>query len=95
MHEQPQHQHLATSWQQGWMTPQIVGIGPCVGCRDVFAFDPDTVPSIPIDPQTGLPPDLGGDPARAVRRPICPGCLELANIEPRRRGLRAWPVNPP
>jgi hypothetical protein len=42
-------------------------------------FDPDTVTSIPIDPDRQLPPDLGGDPDKAIRMPLCPGCVTRAS----------------
>ncbi len=58
----------------------VIAIGPCYACGELFGFDPDTVPAIPIDPDNGLPPDRGGDRARAVNRPICDMCL--AGINP-------------
>lgn len=61
--------------------------GDCFACHQPFMFDPDTVPSVPIDPVTGTTPELGGDPARAVRQPVCPMCIDRANIERARRGL--------
>lgn len=39
-------------------------IGPCFGCGQVFEFNADRVPSIPID---------------GVREPICRTCVERAN----------------
>jgi hypothetical protein len=81
------------------LTPDLVGIDRCYGCGQLFAFSPYTVPSIPIDPTTNLPPDLctcrevaldmstrGATAeqigrvlrdclARAVRRPVCPTCM--------------------
>lgn len=57
----------------------MFAFGPCWACKQLFGFDPDAVPSIPIDPVTGRPPDLGGDPERAVRQPICPACIDEAN----------------
>ena len=54
--------------------PELLGIAPCFMCKQPFAFDPDRVTSISIDPVTGLPPDLGGDPGRARREPLCPPC---------------------
>jgi hypothetical protein len=56
-------------------------------CKVPFHFDADRVTSVPIDPVTGLPPDLGGDPERARREPICPSCCRLANAERKTRGL--------
>jgi hypothetical protein len=65
---------------------QLVGVAPCWGCREPFAFDPDTVPCIPIDPESGLPPDLGGNPQTAVKQPICPQCVREFNALRRAAG---------
>ena len=59
---------------------------PCFTCKTTFLFDPETVPSVPIDPQTGLTPDLGGDPDRAVKRPLCPSCCVFINAKRREKG---------
>lgn len=76
------------------MTGQAFALGPCLVCGQPFTFDPETVPSVPIDPVTGLPPDLGGDPARARRQPLCPPCVTKANKERKARGLPGWPTPP-
>lgn len=68
------------------MTGEMMAYGPCWSCRRNFMFDPEWVPSIPIDPEVNLPPDLGGDAARAVRQPVCPSCMEMAD---RRREARS------
>jgi hypothetical protein len=68
----------------------MTAIGPCYRCGRPFEFDPKTVPSVPVDPQTGLPPDLGGDAGRAVNRPVCPGCCRAVNPARRRAGLALW-----
>lgn len=58
----------------------MVAVGACWSCGQPFGFDPDAVPSIPIDPDTNLPPDIGDtDPERAVKQPICPVCIDEAN----------------
>lgn len=65
---------------------------PCFGCKQQFATaHPNRVPSVPIDPGTGLPPDLGGDPGRAVNQPICPPCFRLVTDRRRAGGQRPWP----
>lgn len=69
------------------MTGWLVALAPCFMCGRPFQFHPDLVTSIHVDPVTGLPPDLGGDPARARREPLCPPCCRLANPERARRGL--------
>lgn len=58
--------------------PKVTALGPCGLCGSLFSFHPDTVPSILMDPQTGLPPDVGPQPGgfgRAVAEPVCPGCV--------------------
>lgn len=57
----------------------FVAFGRCWACKRRFTFDPDRVPSVPIDPETNTPPDLGGEFERAVLQPICAECVELAN----------------
>ena len=61
------------------MTPYEVVFGTCFSCRRPFTFNPYLVPSIPIDPETGRPPDMGGDASRARREPVCPDCIGRAN----------------
>lgn len=39
-------------------------MAPCFGCGEVFSFNPDRVPSIPID---------------GVRQPVCQACIDRAN----------------
>lgn len=61
---------------------KLFAIGPCFICGQQFTFDPETVQSVWVDPQTNRPPDVNSlgehitpDPAaveRAVRLPICP-----------------------
>lgn len=69
-------------------------IGTCFGCKRRFAFNPHRVPSIPIDPVTGLPPDMGGDASRAEREPICRDCFELANVARVARGEQPVALHP-
>lgn len=73
------------------MTGVMSATSPCVRCHVPFMYDPEKVPSIPVDPETNLPPDLGGDADKAVKMPICPGCCTAVNPERRRRGLRLFP----
>jgi hypothetical protein len=68
--------------------PAAAAMAPCYVCGLTFWFDPARVPNVPIDPQTGLPPDLGGDPQRAIPRVLCPTCVKTKiNPERRKRGL--------
>jgi hypothetical protein len=64
----------------------LFAFGPCWSCGLRFTFDPDLVPSIPIDPLTNRPSDMGGDPDLVVRQPICGSCVEAANVNRRRDG---------
>lgn len=57
----------------------VLGIGRCFSCGFDIAYDPERVVSILVDPETGLPPQVGGSPRRAVRRPVCPICCRIAN----------------
>lgn len=65
----------------------LVAVAPCWLCGKPFTFHPGLVTSVLIDPQTGQAPDLGGDPRRARREPLCPACCRAANRERARRGL--------
>ncbi|MBO0729903.1 MAG: hypothetical protein J2P57_11640 [Acidimicrobiaceae bacterium] len=66
-----------------------LAIGPCWSCRRPFEFNPELVPSVPIDPETGQPPDVDPRPGgyeRAVRQPLCRECVDLINRQRRQRG---------
>jgi len=72
------------------MTGYMIGVGPCFTCRKNFAFDPDRVPSVPIDSVTGLAPDSDGarpDTGQYVKEPICPDCCKAINVERRKLEL--------
>ena len=71
---------------------RTIALGPCFLCRNVFAFDAELVPSVPIDPRTGLTPDLGGDPERAERQPICERCIREVNRQRIDAGREPWPI---
>jgi hypothetical protein len=79
----------------------MIGLGPCYLHGGLFEFDPDTVVTVLVDPQTGRPPDVGesGEPctvdpaaeARAVQRPICDPCVETkVNPALRDAGRPGW-----
>jgi hypothetical protein len=56
--------------------------GPCYACGNNFDYNPDTVPSVFVDPQTRKPPDVDPEPGgfeRAYREPICPRCVAKVN----------------
>jgi len=50
----------------------MMGMAPCIGCRQVFAFNPIRVPSIRVDGQ---------------REPICRNCVERVNPQRVKNGL--------
>jgi hypothetical protein len=70
--------------------PSVMAMGAaCASCGDRgFAFHPDLVPSVSIDPQTGKPPDVDPEPGgydRARAEPLCPRCVKAINrIQPGR-----------
>lgn len=71
----------------------MTGLAPCLLCKQAFMFDPETVNSLPIDPETGLPPDIGDtDPQKAVKMPVCPACVGCVNVSRREQGLPEWTV---
>jgi len=76
-------------------------MAPCYLHKGLFCFDPESVTSLRIDPQTGRPPDVNanGEPAepsqaaqdRSVREPICPDCCKRVNPDRRALGLELLP----
>jgi hypothetical protein len=52
----------------------VVAIGPCWGCRQLFMFDPDLVPSAVIN---------------GVREPLCRVCIVRFNVRRKAEGLEA------
>lgn len=59
----------------------LVAMGLCFVHGGLFSFDPETVPSVLIDPRTNRPPAAGDAEAigRAVREPVCDDCLAVIN----------------
>lgn len=47
------------------MTGAFVAITPCYGCGSLFEADPDSCPSILVDPQTNKAPDVDTEHVRA------------------------------
>ena len=67
----------------------LFATGRCYGCGVFFAFDPELVPSIHVDPSTGLPPDIepkAGGYDRATRQPLCEACVLAVNLGRRSAG---------
>lgn len=62
--------------------------GTCIACKRAFEFDPRNVPTILIDPETGMPPGMTvlgslrqATPeavARSTDEPVCPQCVTKA-----------------
>lgn len=79
--------------------PEVIALGQCCVHGGLFEFDPDRVPSVLVDPETGLPPDVNEagqyrEPtaealARSRREPYCPACARGLNAEAARRSLPA------
>lgn len=72
----------------------LTGIDECWVHHGLFMFDPDTVTTVWIDPQTGKPIDIDPAPGgeqRAVQRPICTPCMEEIN---KRRAALHRPPHP-
>jgi hypothetical protein len=77
---------------------------PCLLCGRAFTYNPDLVPSVFVDPSTNRPPDVGADGerrvptadevARAVRKPLCPECVEVVNLARSRFGMPLIEVLP-
>ena len=76
------------------MSGYTIVVGNCFACKRVFGFNPLLVPSVLIDPVRGLPPDMGGDPERAKRQPVCRSCMERANERRVATGAEAVPIHP-
>jgi hypothetical protein len=86
------------------MSGGYIAFGRCWSCGASLTFNPDLVPSVFVDPVTGRPPDLDVhsrmiEPsddalARAVRAPLCPDCVEIANARRTAAGLRPIVVLP-
>jgi hypothetical protein len=68
---------------------KLVGMDVCYLHGQMFRFDPHTVVTVLVDPQTGWPPDVdeNNQPCtpdseaikRAVKRPVCDACVERVN----------------
>lgn len=72
---------------------RVFAFGECCLCEREFAFDVNTVPSLWLDPETELPPDIGNTaPEYARRQPVCPDCVQRFNDRRAKLGLPlAWP----
>jgi hypothetical protein len=68
-------------------TGYSIVLGACLLCGRAFTYNPVLVPSVWVDRDTKVPPDVGGtDVADATREPLCPDCVVVVNMERRRRG---------
>jgi len=54
------------------MTGAYFATGPCVFCGRVFTFDPERVPSIPVD-------ERGNVTLSGVKHPLCADCMTKIN----------------
>jgi hypothetical protein len=71
------------------MTGYMFIIGSCFSCGRRFTFNPDHVPSISINHETGKV-----DHANGVREPICLTCVERVNPLREANGLPVIIVHP-
>lgn len=57
-----------------------LAVGWCWACNRKMVFDPDSVPTVLVDPITGLPPDKDDALAKARSRvkQVCYRCAEEA-----------------
>ncbi len=59
----------------------MVVMSACFGCRRIFSYNPDLVPSIKVSPnpdQTDAYPWVS-DPVNGTPYPICADCVERVN----------------
>lgn len=74
---------------------KVIALAPCFTCGNGFDFNPETVPTIMIDPVTNKPPDANGLPdpeavKRAKPEPICPACARKIRATRIANGLPTW-----
>jgi hypothetical protein len=69
------------------MTGAYFAAGPCCFCGEVFSFDPERVPAIPLDAR-GAPHPEG------VKHPICAPCMAKVNLLREEHGERPIPILP-
>jgi hypothetical protein len=79
-------------------------LGTCWACHSPFTFNPDLVPSVPVDPETDFVLDVAPDGsaraftaeeyARAIKQPICESCIRRTNALRRESGLSEIHVLP-
>lgn len=75
---------------------KFIAYAPCWSCGRSFTFDPDLVPSIPIDPDRKAPLDVDSDGSprrwttdeyqRSVKQPVCEVCVTAANANRKAEG---------
>jgi hypothetical protein len=80
--------------------PLVLGIGTCYLHNGPITFDPESITTVWIDPQTNLPPDVDAnakpitpDPEamdRLVQRPICDPCVAKVNRRLAAEGRPTW-----
>lgn len=71
------------------LEPLVTALGPCYVHKGYFSFDPEHVASVPVDPETGLPPDVNPHPdgqgweraRQSTPAVICDDCLRKLNAE--------------
>lgn len=71
--------------------PHYFVTGRCWSCGTLTSFDPNRVPSMPLDTR-GRP--VESEAAIATREPLCRECVLAANVERRAAGKSAWSEDP-
>ena len=62
------------------MTGAYFATGPCCFCDAIFTFDPELVPSIPVDERGAIAvDDAGAFKPTTFKRPICEQCMTKIN----------------
>jgi hypothetical protein len=69
------------------MTGAFFAAGPCAFCRRIFAFNPERVPSLPVDAEGRVVPD-------GIRHPICGPCMDKVNAFRAECGAEPVPILP-
>ncbi len=67
--------------------PGEIAMSSCYTCREPFGFNPETVPSVYVNPATGQVLEEHEDKRTGVKQPICPACVRVINAARQNRGL--------
>lgn len=65
----------------------MIATSGCFCCKRLFAYNPDTVPSVRVNAQGQADPN-------GEREPICRACVEKANVIRKERGMQPINIRP-